>query len=68
MSFDGLVIRNKVFSESSPCIETHLGVFVEVIEVQISVASELCLDEEFIEFWQAVIMFEIPHAINLCRM
>ena len=49
--FDRLVIRKKVFLESSNRIDTHLDVVVEVLEVQISVAFELCLDEEFIEFW-----------------
>ena len=44
VSFDGLVIRKKVLSESRHYIETHLGVVVEVIEVQRSVAFELCLD------------------------
>ena len=51
MSVDGLVNRNKVLSESSHCIETHLDVVVEVIKVQSSVSFEICLDEEFIEFW-----------------
>ena len=51
VSFYGLVSRKKVFSESSRRIETHLNVVLEVLEVQSSVAFELCLDEEFIEFW-----------------
>ena len=51
MFFDGLVIRKKVFSESSHCIETYLDVVVEVIEVQSSVDFEFCLDEDFIELW-----------------
>ena len=38
VSFDGLVRRNKVFSESSHVIERHIDVVVEVIEVQISVS------------------------------
>ena len=49
--FDGLVIRKKVLSESSHSIETHLDVFVEIIEVQRSVAFDIYLDDEFIEFW-----------------
>ena len=49
--FDGLVSRKKVFSESSHRIERHIGVFVEVLEVQSSVAFYFCLEEEFIEFW-----------------
>ena len=49
--FDGLVIRNKVFSEYSHQIETRLDVIVEVLKVNISVAFELCISEEFIEFW-----------------
>ena len=32
VSFDGLVTSKKVFSESSHRIETHLDVFVEVLE------------------------------------
>ena len=51
VSFDGLVIRNKVLSKSSHRIETHIDVVVEVLEVQISVSFGLCIDEEFIEFW-----------------
>ena len=51
LSFDGLVIRKEVFSESSHCIYTQLDVFKEVLEIQISVSFELCLDEELIEFW-----------------
>ena len=51
MSIDGLVIRKKVFSKYSNRIETYLDVFVEFLEVQISVAFELFIDEEFIEFW-----------------
>ena len=35
---------------------------VEVIKVQSSVYFELCLDEEFIQFWWASIMFESPYA------
>ena len=49
--FDGLVSRKKVLSESSRNIETHPDLVVEVIEIQISVVFELCLDEEFVEFW-----------------
>ena len=49
--FDGLVTRKKVFSESSHSIEAHLDVVVEFLEIKISVSSELCLDEELIEFW-----------------
>ena len=45
VSFDGLVIRNKVFLESSHRIETHLEVVVEFLEVHISVAFEFCLDD-----------------------
>ena len=44
VSFDGLVIRKEVFSESSHRIETHLDVVVEVLETQISFSFELCLD------------------------
>ena len=49
--FDIMVRRKKVFYESSHRIETHIDMFVEVIEFQISIAFDLCLDEEFIEFW-----------------
>ena len=68
VSFDGLVSRKKVFSESSHRIETHIEVSVEVIEVQINVAFKLCLDEDLIEFLRADIMFESPHLNNFCRI
>ena len=45
MYFDGLVSRKEVFLEYSHHIETHTGVIVEVLEVQISFSCELCLDE-----------------------
>ena len=48
--FDGLVISNKVFSEYSHHIETHLDVVVEFLEFNSSVAFELYIGEEFIEF------------------
>ena len=51
VSSDGLVSREKVLSECSKRIETHLDVFVEFLEVHISAAFELCLGEYFIEFW-----------------
>ena len=51
LSFDELVIRKEVFSESIHRIETHLDVVKEVLEIQSSVAFEFCLDEELIEFW-----------------
>ena len=51
VSFDGMVIRKEVFSESSHRIETHIDVVKEVIEIHSSVSFELCLDEELIEFW-----------------
>ena len=46
-----MVIRKKVLSESSHRIGTNLNMIVEFIEVQISVAFELFLCEEIIEFW-----------------
>ena len=49
--FDGLVIRKKVLSESSHSIEANLDIFVEILEVQRSVAFDIYLDDEFIEFW-----------------
>ena len=51
VSFDGLVSRKKVLSESIHIIETHIDVVVEVLEVRSSVFFELCLDEELVEFW-----------------
>ena len=51
MYFDGLVNSKKVLLKSSNSIETHLDVVVEVIEVQNSVSFELCLDDDFVEFW-----------------
>ena len=62
--FGGLVRRKKVLLESSNRIETHIDVVVEVLEVQVSVAFELYIGEEFIEFWRAYLMFEGPHATN----
>ena len=51
VTFDRLVIRNKIFLESSHHIETHIDVVVEVLEVQRSAAFDLYHDKEFIEFW-----------------
>ena len=51
VSVDGLVIRKKVYSESSHLIERHLDIVIEVLEIQSSVSFELCLDEELIESW-----------------
>ena len=51
VSFDGLVIRKEVFSESSHHIEIHLDVVKEILEIQSSVSFEFCLDEELMEFW-----------------
>ena len=49
--FDRLVSMKKILWGSSHHIETHIDMFVEVIEVHISVSFEFYLDEEFIEFW-----------------
>ena len=68
VSFDEMVIRKKVFSQSIHQFETHVDVVVEVLEVQISVALGLCLDEDFIEFLWSDITFEIPDSTNFCRM
>ena len=51
VSFDGLVIRKEVFSESSNCIETHIEVVKEVLEIQSSLYFDFYLDEELIELW-----------------
>ena len=51
VSFDGLLIRKEVFSESINRIETHFDVVIEIIEIQSSVSFEFCLDEELTEFW-----------------
>ena len=48
VTFDGLVSRKKFFSDSSHCIETHIDVIVEVLEVHSSTSFEFCLDEELI--------------------
>ena len=48
VSFDGLVTRKEVFSESIHSIETHLDLVKEVLEIQSSVSFEFCLDEELI--------------------
>ena len=49
VSVYGLVIRKKVYSESSHRIERHIDVVIEVLEIQISVSFEFCLDEDLIE-------------------
>ena len=51
VSFDGLVIRKEVLSESSHRIERHLDLVKEVLDIQSSFSFEFCLDEELIEFW-----------------
>ena len=51
VSFDVLVIKKNFLSDSSHSIYTHLDVVVEVIEFNISVAFDFCIDEELIEFW-----------------
>ena len=51
MYFDVLVSRKKVLSDSSHCTLTDIYVVVEVIDVHKSVAFQLCIDEEFVEFW-----------------
>ena len=48
VSFDGLVIRKEVLSDSSQIIETHVNVVKEILDIQISVSFEFCLDEELI--------------------
>ena len=48
VSFDELVTRKKVLYEYNNCIDIYLNVVVKVLEVQSSVAFELCIDEEFI--------------------
>ena len=49
--FDGIVSRKKVFLESSHLIERHNDVVVEIRVFHSTVAFELCIYEEFIEFW-----------------
>ena len=68
MSFDGLVIRKNILLKSSHHIETHLDVFVEFLEVQISDSFEFYLDEEFIEFWWSDLMFQSLHVTHFCRL
>ena len=50
-SFDGLVIRKEVVSESSHHIETHLDVFKEVLDIKSSVSFDFYLDEDLRVFW-----------------
>ena len=68
VSFDELVSRKKILWMSSHRIQTHLDVFVAIIEFHIIVSFNLYLDYYFIGFWWADIMFEIPHATNFHRM
>ena len=51
MFFDGLVTRKEIFLESSHCIEAHLDVVIEVLDIHRSDSFDFCLDEELIEFW-----------------
>ena len=48
VSFDGLVIRKDVFSDSSQRTERNIDVAEEVLKIQISVYFKFCLDEELI--------------------
>ena len=48
VSVGGLVCMKKVLLESINRVETHLDVFVVVLEFQSSVSFELCLDEDSI--------------------
>ena len=63
-----MVIRKKVFSESSHCIETHLDVVVEVLEVKISISFLLCIHKEFIEFGGLIscLRFHMPLTFLEC--
>ena len=54
----------EIFSDSIHRIETHIDVVIEVIDINISVSFEVCLDEELKAFWWDGIMFDVPHATN----
>ena len=56
--------KKKVFLESSHPIYTNIDVVVEFIEFQRNVTFELCIDEEFIDFWRDYVTFHSPHATN----
>ena len=60
--FDGLVTRKEVLSESSQRIKAHLNVVLEVLEIQISISFEFCLDEDLIEFFELIscLRFHMP--------
>ena len=51
VSFDGIVTSKELFLDSSHSIEEHIDVVLKVLEIQISVSFELCLDEDIIEYW-----------------
>ena len=51
VSFDGLVTRKEVLSESSKRIAAYLDVVIEFLEIHSSASFEFCLDEKLIEFW-----------------
>ena len=40
-----------MLSEFSYCIERHLDIVIEVIDIQRIVSFEFCLDEELIGSW-----------------
>ena len=54
VSFDVMVRRKKTFLDSSHRIETHPGVFEEVLEVHRSVYFDFCLDGDFIDFFEII--------------
>ena len=43
----GMVRSKEFFSESIHCIEAHLDMIAEILEVHSSVSFELYIDEEF---------------------
>ena len=63
--FDLMVFSDKILLQFGHLIESHLGVILKVIYINISVSFHLCLDERLIEFWGNDIMFQIPHNTNL---
>ena len=48
VSFDGLVTRKKVLSESSHRIDAHLIVIIEALEINSSFSFEFCIYSELI--------------------
>ena len=51
VSFDGLVTREEVFSESCHRIEAYLDLVVKFLDINSSLSFQIGIVEDFIYFW-----------------